>query len=60
MHFPFRKAEVAAELNIGNWIGDNIVQTGEDAFLGDAQAAGQDGKFQAGVALERLAKQVPY
>ena len=60
MHFLFCKTKIPAVFNIGNRIGDNIVQASEDAFFGDAQAAGQDGKFQASIGLEYLAKQVPY
>ncbi len=59
-HLLVCEAKVLAKAPIGEGEYLEVIQACEDAFFGYAQAAGQDGKFQAVVSLERLAKQAPY
>ena len=52
IHVFLSKAEVLIQVRGGDRIGDKVIRTREDAFLGDAQAASDHSKTQGVIILQ--------
>ena len=57
VHIRIGEAEILVVPHIGNGVDFEIIQSGEDALFGDAQAAGQDSELQTVIRFQCVAEQ---